>query len=208
MGEGGNAHERRDPELPVDEETDVCCARHKAHNHARHQIADNNQIADRHAKALHRNRRIEENARIRVRELAQRGERHMPPVNVPRAPRLQVQPEPRGQAGPCDHEDAEEDAHLGQRGGHGEEACAEDCLALAASLCVFVGGVLVLARLMTLDIQLAVPVWPTSFLPRPRLLSVRKVYEVIEAEVVDYRRPRSRESVLADMSVGSLGIAE
>lgn len=62
-----------------------------------------------------------------------------------------------------------------------------------------------LARLMTLEIHDAWPWWPTSFLPRPRLL-LSVVCGAIEVEA--YRRPRSSESVLADMSCGSLGIAE
>jgi hypothetical protein len=98
----------------------------------------------------------------------------MPAVDVARAPSLEVQAEGCGEAGPGDDEDAEEDAHFREGGGHGEEACAEDCLSSIPHICflVVVRDVLVLARLMTLEIHDAWPWCPTSFLPRPRLLSL------------------------------------
>ena len=62
-------HECCYPELPVDQESDVLSTGCEADDDAGHQVADDDEIADCHAKALDRNRRVEQDRGIRVCEL-------------------------------------------------------------------------------------------------------------------------------------------
>jgi hypothetical protein len=48
-------------------------------------------------------------------------------INVSCASCLEVQTKACGCASPHDNEDAEEDAHFRERGGHREQASTEDC---------------------------------------------------------------------------------
>jgi hypothetical protein len=119
-------HESGDPELTVDEEGYVVCTGHKANDNAGHEIADDDEIADSHTEALDGDGGVEENRDVGVGELGEGGERDMAAVDVAGAASLQIEAEAGGHACPSDDEDAEEDTHLGEGRGHGEEASTED----------------------------------------------------------------------------------
>jgi CxxC motif-containing protein (DUF1111 family) len=129
-------HESRNPKLTVHQKGNLPSAWRKASDNSGHQVSDDDKIADCDSEALDGNGAIEEDREVRICHLRKRREGHMPTVNVSRASRLQVQPEACRGAGPCDNKDSEEDAHLGEGRGHGEEAGSENwsCLATACAL--------------------------------------------------------------------------
>ena len=59
-------HERCDPELAIHEKTDISGTWGESNHDPRHQIPNDDQIADSHAKALDRNRRIEQDRQVRI----------------------------------------------------------------------------------------------------------------------------------------------
>ena len=59
-------HERSNPELPVNQERDVARTRRETSNNARHQISDDDKVADSHAEALDRNCSVEDDGQIRI----------------------------------------------------------------------------------------------------------------------------------------------
>jgi hypothetical protein len=50
--EHSHSHESSDPELPIDKETDISSTGCEADHNPRHQVSDNDEIADCHPKAL------------------------------------------------------------------------------------------------------------------------------------------------------------
>lgn len=64
-----HVHESSNPKLSVNQKIDTSRAWSKANYHSRHQVSNNNEVADRHAKALDRNRSIEYDGEIRICEL-------------------------------------------------------------------------------------------------------------------------------------------
>ena len=119
-------HEGRNPELPVNQERDVARTRRESSNNARHQISDDDKVADSHAEALDSNRSVEDDGQIRICHLGQCRKGHMAPVNIPRASRLEVETKACCCTRPRDDKDAEEDAHFRKRGRHGEETGTEN----------------------------------------------------------------------------------
>jgi hypothetical protein len=120
-------HKGRNPELPVNQERDVARTRRESSNNARHQISDDDKVADSHAEALDRNRSVKDDGQVRICHLRQCRKRHMAPVNIPRASRLEVETKACCCTRPRDDKDAEEDAHFRERGRHGKEAGTENC---------------------------------------------------------------------------------
>ena len=59
-------HEGRDPELPVNQERDVARTRRESSTTARHQISDDDKVADSHAEALDRNCSVEDDGQVRI----------------------------------------------------------------------------------------------------------------------------------------------
>jgi hypothetical protein len=122
-----NLHESRDPELSVYQESDIASAGRKSSNNARHEISDNDKVADGHAEALDGDSGVEDDGQIRVCHLRQRRKGDMSAVEVSCASRLEVETEAGCCTRPCDNEDAEEDAHFRERRGHGEQTGTKNC---------------------------------------------------------------------------------
>jgi len=61
-----NLHKSRNPELPVNQERDVARTRRETSNNARHQISDDDKVADSHAEALDRNRSVKDDGQVRI----------------------------------------------------------------------------------------------------------------------------------------------
>lgn len=84
-----NSHKRRDPELPVYQKRNVD-SRCESNHYSRHQIPNDDQVANCHAKALDRNSRIEYDGEVRIRELRKRSKRDMPAIQISCAASLEV----------------------------------------------------------------------------------------------------------------------
>jgi hypothetical protein len=67
-------HESSNPELTVDKEGYVVGAGHKANDNARHEIADDDEVADSHTEALDGNGGVEEDRDVGISELGECGE--------------------------------------------------------------------------------------------------------------------------------------
>lgn len=119
-------HEGCDPELPVNQERDIPSTRCESANNSRHQIADDDKIADCHAEALDSDSGVEDDGQVRICHLGQCCKGYVSAINVSRASRLQVEAEACCCASPRDNEYAEEDAHFRKRGRHGEETGTEN----------------------------------------------------------------------------------
>lgn len=85
-----NIHERRNPKLTVNEEANLAGTGDKSNDDSRHQVSNNNQIADCDAEALDGNGSVEDDGEVRVGELGKRREGHMTAINVSCAPGLEV----------------------------------------------------------------------------------------------------------------------
>lgn len=118
-------HEGRDPKMPVYEEMGGRSIAKAAHD-ARHQVADDDEIANANAETLDGNGGVKDDGSIGVGHLAEGEEAGRAAVEISGAARLQVQAEAGGEARPEDDQDSEQDAHVGEGRGHGQHAGADD----------------------------------------------------------------------------------
>ena len=122
-----NIHKSSHPEPPLEQiSRRIPRIRHKPSHHSRHQIPNNNEIADSNTKTLDRDRPIKHHRSIGVSDLTEGEETTPPAIQVSRAASLEVETETRSQASPADDEGAEGDAHICHGVGHGEDAGADD----------------------------------------------------------------------------------
>lgn len=115
------SHEGSDPEMSVQEivgSRSVC----EAADHARHQVADNNEIADANPKALDGYSGVKNNGGVGIGDLTQSKETGRATVEISGASGLQIEAKAGRQAGPDNNDDTEEDAHVGEGRGHGQDA--------------------------------------------------------------------------------------
>ena len=96
-GDGGASHERCHPEMSVDEELRLGIRIEPAHD-TRHEVANNDEIADANTKALYRDRRVENDSSIRVGDLTERKETGRSSVQIACASSLKVKTESCSQA--------------------------------------------------------------------------------------------------------------
>jgi hypothetical protein len=90
--------------------------------HARHQIADDDQVRDTDAEALYSDGAVEDDGQVRIGELRQREEGGLAALEISRASGLQVEAEGGRETGPADEDYSEGDAHFRHDGGHGKRA--------------------------------------------------------------------------------------
>lgn len=118
--EGSNIHKSSDPEPPLEQiSRRIPRIRHQPLHDSRHQVPNNNQIADPDTKTLDRNSRIKHHGSIRISNLTQGEETTPAAIQVTRTAGLEVETETGSQPRPADDEDAEGDAHIGHGVGHG-----------------------------------------------------------------------------------------
>ena len=72
--------------MPIDQEGRICSSRRKASHHSWHQIANDDQIADSHAKALDGDGGIEYDGQVRIGQLGESGEGYVPARSPPAVP--------------------------------------------------------------------------------------------------------------------------
>lgn len=104
-------HERCYPKLAINKERDLVSIVGQSSDDTRHQVANDDQIANANPEAFDCDGRVEHNRRIWVGDLRQSKERRGAPVKVSRASGLQVQAEPRGECRPDYHACTQEHAH-------------------------------------------------------------------------------------------------
>ena len=76
--------------MPVQQEIILRFPSNKSLNHTGHQVSDNDEVADAHAKAFDGNGSVENDSGIRVRDLREGEERGGPSFQVLRASRLEI----------------------------------------------------------------------------------------------------------------------
>lgn len=98
----------------------------KATNDTGHEITNNDEITDTNTETLDSYSSVENDGSVGVCDLAQSKEARITAIQIPRASCLKVEAEARSKAGPDDDEDAQQDAHVGQSGWHGQHAGADN----------------------------------------------------------------------------------
>lgn len=94
----------------------------EASDHARHEIANNDEITNADTETLDGDCSIENDGSVGICDLAQSEEARTAAIQVSCAPCLKVETEARSKTGPDDDEDTEQDTHVGQGRGHGQHA--------------------------------------------------------------------------------------
>lgn len=95
-------HEDGDPEVPVHQIRDLGRSTVESFHHAGHQVANDDQIRDGHAKALDGYSSLEKYGRVRIGHLGNGAKRGSPSVEVSGASGLEVETEGGGEGGPDD----------------------------------------------------------------------------------------------------------
>lgn len=126
-GEGDDdQHEGGDPKVPVEHERTQAVLVGEPANHPRHQVPDDDQVADPDAEALDGDGGVKDDRRVGVRDLRQGEEAGRPPFEVAGAPRLEVQPEPCRHPGPYYDDRPQQYTHVRHGQGHREHAGPDD----------------------------------------------------------------------------------
>ena len=107
-----DAHESCHPEVTIHEEIMGRVAADKSLYNARHQVANDDQVADTHTKTFDRDGGIEDDGSIRVGQLRQRKERGTASIQILGTSRLQVQTKSSRESRPQNHADSENDSHV------------------------------------------------------------------------------------------------
>lgn len=113
--------------MSIHKVTDLSGVGVEAQDDAWHQIADDDQVADRDSEALDCNGCIEHYCRIRIGDLREGKERRRTTVDVLGATRLEIQTEAGCDTGPHDDKGSEEDAHLRHGSRHGKDSGTDNC---------------------------------------------------------------------------------
>lgn len=90
----GSLHEGCNPKLSAEQELSLWTVVESS-DHPRHQISDDDQVADANAEAFDGNRRIKNYSSIRIGDLTQGEEAGRASVQIPRTSRLKVQAKTR-----------------------------------------------------------------------------------------------------------------
>lgn len=95
-------------------------------HHTRHEISNNDQVANAHAKALDGDRRVEYHSRVGVCDLTEGKEAGRATIQISRTASLKIEAEARGKTRPADDKHAQDHAHVGHGVRHGQDSSADN----------------------------------------------------------------------------------
>lgn len=112
--------------MPVDEKTDSSSTLAEALDDTRHQITDDDKIADPNPEALDSYRSIEYHGGVGISDLRKGEEGRRSSLEIPGASCLKVKTKACSKASPEDYEDSQQYSHARKGQGHSQYASAND----------------------------------------------------------------------------------